>query len=125
VCWVGLQELLKNCYSLRCIFVIFKNKNKKNIFLRIGRPYFYADLSRPNNAGIRQLKRCHDIQLDDTQYCSDLDRLAIFNSVTTSLLHSQLKRLHFLSLLIRLSVYQTQASSFDVLISFVYNFYFS
>jgi hypothetical protein len=45
--------------------------------------------------------------------------------MTTSLLHSQLKRLRFLSVLIRLSVYQTQASLLGVLITFVYTFHFN
>ncbi len=39
--------------------------------------------------------------------------------MTTYLLYSQLKRLHFLLLLIRLYIYQTQASSVGILITFV------
>jgi len=42
-----------------------------------------------------------------------------------TLLHSKLKCLRFLSLLIRLSVYQTQASLLDVLITFVNTFHFN
>jgi hypothetical protein len=45
--------------------------------------------------------------------------------MTTSLLHSQSKCLRFLSLLIRLSVYQTQASLFGILITFVNTFRFN
>ncbi len=43
----------------------------------------------------------------------------------TALLHSQLKHLCFLSLLIKLSVYQTQASSLGILITFVKTFSFN
>ncbi len=39
--------------------------------------------------------------------------------MTTYLLYSQLKRLHFLILLIRLYIYQTEASSVGILITFV------
>ncbi len=55
----------------------------------------------------------------------DLDRLLIFASMTTSLLHSQLKRAHVSLLLVRLSVYQTQASLLRILITFVNTFCFN
>ena len=58
-------------------------------------------------------------------YNIDLDRLLIFASMTTSLLHSQLKRSCFLSFLIRLSVYQTQASLLGILITFANNVHFN
>jgi hypothetical protein len=45
--------------------------------------------------------------------------LLILIPMTTSLLHSQLKRSCFLSLLIRLPVCQTQASILGILITFV------
>ncbi len=56
---------------------------------------------------------------------NNLDKLSIFDSMTTSLLHSQLKRLHFLSLLIRRSVYQTQAFMLSILNTFVHNYHFN
>ncbi len=43
--------------------------------------------------------------------------------MTTSLLYSQLKHFHFHSLLIRLSVYQTQVYSLGTLITFVNTFF--
>jgi len=58
-------------------------------------------------------------------YDNDLDQLLILAFMTNSLLHSQLKHLLFLSLLIRLSVYQTQASSLGVLITFQNAFHFN
>jgi hypothetical protein len=45
--------------------------------------------------------------------------------MTTSLLHSKLTPLHLLSLLIRLYVYQTQASLLGNLITFVNTFHFN
>jgi hypothetical protein len=58
-------------------------------------------------------------------YDNDLDRLLIFTSMTTSLLHSKLKHLHFLSLLTRLSVCQSQFSLLGILITFVHTFHFN
>jgi hypothetical protein len=49
----------------------------------------------------------------------------MFTSMTTSLLHSQLKHLHFLSPLVRLLVLQTQASLLGILIIFVNTFHFN
>jgi hypothetical protein len=45
--------------------------------------------------------------------------------MATSVFHSQLKRLRFLLLLIRLFVYQTKASLFGILITFVNTFHFN
>jgi hypothetical protein len=53
-------------------------------------------------------------------YDNDLDQLSIFASMTTYLLHSKLKRSHFISLSIRLSVYQTQAPLLGILIAVFY-----
>ncbi len=58
-------------------------------------------------------------------YDNNLDWLSIFASKPTSLLHSQLKHLRFLSLLIRLSAYQTQASLLGIIIIYVNNFHFN
>ncbi len=55
----------------------------------------------------------------------DLDPLSIIASMATCLLHSQLKRLHFISLLMRLSVYQTQAFLLGILITFVNTLHFN
>jgi hypothetical protein len=61
----------------------------------------------------------------DALYKNDLDLLPVFASMTTSLPHSQLKYSGFLSFLIILSVYQTQASSLSMLITFVNTFHFN
>jgi hypothetical protein len=53
-------------------------------------------------------------------YNNSLEWLSIFTCMATSLLHSK-----FLSLLIRLSVYQTQASSLGILITFVNTSHFN
>jgi hypothetical protein len=58
-------------------------------------------------------------------YYDDLEQFSIFASMTTSQLHSQLKCLRFLSLLIRLFAYQTQASSLGVLIAFANTCHFT
>ncbi len=58
-------------------------------------------------------------------YDNDLDQLSKFASTPNSLLHFQLKILHFLSLLIRLSVSQTQAFKRDILINFLNTFHFN
>ncbi len=55
----------------------------------------------------------------------DLDRLLIFASMTTSLLHSQLKHAHVSLLLVRPSVYQTQDSLLGILNTFVNTFHFN
>jgi hypothetical protein len=57
-------------------------------------------------------------------YNNDLDWLSIFASMPVSLLHFQLNRSGLLSLLIRLSVYQTQTYLFRILITFVNTFCF-
>ncbi len=68
----------------------------------------------------------HSVRLKPhLSYDNDLDQISVFASMPTSLLHSQLKHSRFLSLLIRLSVYQTQASLPDILITFVKTFSFN
>jgi hypothetical protein len=67
----------------------------------------------------------HNYQWLISMYNNDLDRLLILASTQTSLLHFQLKRLHFFSLLIRLCVAQTQASKLGILITFVNSFHFN
>ncbi len=58
-------------------------------------------------------------------YDNNLDQLLTFASMTTTVLDSQLNISRFLSLLIRLSVYQTQASLLGILINFVNDFCFN
>jgi hypothetical protein len=83
--------------------------NNLNVFLNLGVPCL--------------LKNTFKIAI--VKFDNNLDSLSIFASVTTSLLCSQLKRSSFLSLLIRLSVQQTQASSLGILITFVNALYFN
>jgi len=65
------------------------------------------------------------VSLLNQLYNNDLDQLLRFTSMPTSLLQSQLKHSRFLSLLIRLSVYQTQVSLLGILITFVNIFHFN
>ncbi len=58
-------------------------------------------------------------------YDNDLDQLSKFASAPTTLLHFQFKSLHFLSLIIRLSVSQTQAFKRVILMNFLNTFYFN
>ncbi len=97
----------------------FQMKSIRNCLMTI--PFFLIEIVLFES----EFAYCSLIWLRMLLYNNDWDQLLIFTSMTTSLLHSQLMRSHFLSPLIRLSVYENQVYLLGILITFVNIFYFN
>ncbi len=69
---------------------------------------WFAESAYGNWFQTYKLKKSCLLKKYNIMYNNDIDQLSLFASTPTDLLHSQSKRLCFLSLLIRLSVSQTQ-----------------